>query len=210
MKLITILRIENNPFAPVIDDILSRTGQFSIFFLNAMTDYSQIYPDFIITDFDANEDVALFRIRRINKHFPQAKIIIITNTGFAKWAKPLMKAGVKGFLCPETNLQEMEECMLTAATGNNYFSPSIREAMLNTLIEKNNQHVRTIRLSVNEKKVASLLKKGETIDGIARLISMPVSEVNHIYTNIARKLKIQPSIPVSEYLNQRSISSDVI
>ena len=174
----------------------------------AMKAVDKDQPEIVLLDISLPYLNGLEITRKISKHYPGIKILILTMHNSDEYAFELLSAGAKGYLIKKAAPDELISAIKTVSEGFLYISPSISKKV----IERINRTGRVkkpekdgSKLSSRETEILQLIAEGHSPRDIARLLFISIKTVeNHRY-NIMQKLDIHNIAGLTKYAIEKRI-----
>lgn len=166
----------------------SCVGSFGSFeaFLKAAP--SMPVPDIILTDIGLPGMSGLEGIPLIEKHFPQADIIMLTVYQDYETIYKALCAGAVGYLLKNTPMQRIADALRDVKNGGSYMSPQIARMVMNRF----SVPVQKIKdpLTEKERQIVDGLIDGLSYKLIADRLGNSVDTINFHIKNIYKKLSV--------------------
>ena len=147
--------------------------------------------DLLILDINIPGGNNIGMMDSVRVHHPNLPILIFTSYSESVYGLAYLQAGANGFLskdAPEKELQKALECI---ESGRKYFSSSLQEAMLNSLINKGSLDLDPLsKLSKREMDVADLLIKGHSTAEIGNILNLQLSTISTFKARIFAKMNV--------------------
>ncbi|MGB0933153.1 MAG: response regulator [Lishizhenia sp.] len=124
--------------------------------------------------------------KKLKKHFPQIKILILTMYNRKKFVSELMKIGVDGCVQKDKSGEDLIKALNNIVEGKSYFEDEIEVESQVTTQKKASD----VDLSQRELEILDLVVNGKTSQEIADLLFISIHTVNTHRKNINRKLNV--------------------
>lgn len=155
---------------------------------------SDIYvntPDVLLLDIrmpnDEGDIIALY----LTKHFPDIKILALTNFDTLHYVKKMLRSGVLGYLLKNTDRDTLINAIKTVYEGDQYLEPEIKSKLLNEFSTSKQSAESLPSLTKRETEVLSLIVKQYSSQEIADHLYLSLRTVeNHRY-NLFQKLDVK-------------------
>ena len=156
--------------------------------------------DFIMMDVQMPNTDSLGLMEYIHVRYPESKVLVFSMSPEKIYARRFLKAGAKGFLTKEADLDEVKKA-ITLILNNRIF---ISEALAISLVEdsystKPNNPFE--KLSAREFEITTLLLSGHTVSAISKSLNLQVSTVGTHKARIFEKLGIGNLLELKELSN---------
>lgn len=117
---------------------------------------------------------------------PDLKVIALSMYADEDYYTRMIDAGAKGFILKNSGMQQVEECILSVSSGNNYFSPEILSGIVRNISRKI-KPARTGELSEREEEVLYRICQGHSNQEIADLLHISKRTVDKHRENLLLK-----------------------
>ncbi|TXL61599.1 response regulator transcription factor [Cerasibacillus terrae] len=166
--------------------------------LDQLSTQSKDKLDILIVEIGDNPIYVINSIKRYLIERPELKVIALTYQKEESYVLPVIKAGVKGYLCKEMDLSSTIHAIKDIYEGKVYLHPDVLGYVINdyqSFFTENNKESKhdTIQpnLSRREQEVLELLLDGRTNNEIAEVLSVKeVTVKNHVY-NLMKKMNVE-------------------
>lgn len=128
--------------------------------------------------------------------YPELKVLIFSMSSENIYARRFLKAGARGFLNKNAELEEIKKAIDLILKGKKYLSDAMMEILAEGTGEKDGNLFNL--LSPREFEIVSLLLKGETLSQIANMLNLQVSTVGTHKARIFDKLKVGNILELKE------------
>jgi DNA-binding NarL/FixJ family response regulator len=156
-----------------------------------MSDIFVNKPDVLLLDIrmpnDEGDTIALY----LTKHFPDIKILALTNFDTLHYVKKMLRSGVLGYLLKNTDRDTLVNAIKTVYEGNQYLEPEIKSKLLNEFSTAKHSAESLPSLTKRETEILSLIVKQYSSQEIADHLYLSLRTVeNHRY-NLFQKLDVK-------------------
>jgi two-component system invasion response regulator UvrY len=153
---------------------------------DAVRRFQEVHPDVLVLDISMPGIGGLEALSRILAREPGAKILVLTAHEDAMHAKRVLKAGALGYLSKRTAPEALIQAIRMVHQGRTFLEPAIAQEL--AMQQATGERSPVDMLSEKEFKVFLALARGETVAGIAQVMSLsPRTIGTHLY-NIKQKL----------------------
>jgi DNA-binding NarL/FixJ family response regulator len=146
--------------------------------------------------------------KRIRAQNTDIKIIILTMHDDAQFIVRLMETGANGYLVKNTDPEEVKTAIYSVMESGYYFNAHVSNAMLKTLINKNNLKTNfknSIELSDKEKEVLQLICQEFTAAEIAEKVFLSPRTVEGIRSTLLEKIGVRNTVGLVVYALKHGI-----
>lgn len=156
-----------------------------------MSDIFVNKPDVLLLDIrmpnDEGDTIALY----LTKHFPDIKILALTNFDTLHYVKKMLRSGVLGYLLKNTDRDTLVNAIKTVYEGDQYLEPEIKSKLLNEFSTAKHSAESLPSLTKRETEILSLIVKQYSSQEIADHLYLSLRTVeNHRY-NLFQKLDVK-------------------
>jgi DNA-binding NarL/FixJ family response regulator len=150
-------------------------------------------PDIIIMDIAMPLMNGIEAAKRIKKHLPKTKIIILSMYSHENYIHELLKTGISGYLLKDSSGRDIIHAIQAAMKNETFLSPSISKKVMDTYLFPRkglSREERFKQLSNREREVFQLIAEGLSTRQIAETLYVSVSTVKSHKIKIMEKLGI--------------------
>lgn len=177
--------------------------------LSAIQLIRQLVPDVVIMDISMPNLNGIEATREIMHDFPDMKIIALSMHSAKKFVAEMFRAGAKGYLLKDCDLEELAEAIRIVCSGNVYLSPTVTGAVVESYIKAAPQQEPSAfhALTRREREVLQLMAEGKTTKqiGISLHISPKTVEAHRL--RVMDKLDIDNIAQLTKYAIQEGLTS---
>lgn len=155
-------------------------------------------PDVIIMDVSMPKLNGIEAARKIHKTQPDIKIIFVSMYSNYQYIQQALEVGASGYLIKQSAASVLIEAVLTVASGETYFSPTIAKTVLDIAREPEG-HANSEGLTPREMEIMKLLASGKTSNAISKQLFISRRTVDKHRENIMRKLNIRDVAGLTRY-----------
>lgn len=127
----------------------------------------------------------------IKKEYPSIRILAMTGFDMTYYVKTIMHKGATGYLLKNTTEKILVEAIETLYAGEQYIDPSLREQLLQDLLNNRKSTVQNPTLTRREKDVLKLIVEENTNQEIAKKLFLSLRTIEHYRTNLMQKLDVK-------------------
>jgi len=144
-------------------------------------------------------------IKRFNRNFERAKILVLSLSTEESFVLQVIKAGAKGILTQNTDANELIEAVYTLRSGYDYYGKSVTQILLNSYIKKANENKDEAfskpmkALSEREIDVLKLFAESFTNQEIADKLFISIRTVESHKNNIMRKINLRTTVDLVKF-----------
>ena len=158
----------------------------------AVAETRRLMPDLVILEIGTPSPPGLDHLSQIMEDAPEAKVLVLTDSGREEDLWQTLKRGASGFILKSSDSEQLFRAISAVMRGELAVSPSVSGDVLRSIALRRGETpgVRS-QLTPREKEVLALLGSGSTDKDIGQQLSLSVSTVGHHVHNILRKLNIK-------------------
>lgn len=151
---------------------------------------ASLQPDVILMDLRMPGVNGIEATRRIHRTSPHISILVLTVFEDDTSVFPAIRAGARGYLLKNTEMDELLRAIRTVASGGAIFSPGIAQKVLGYLTAPAPEVSGDIfdELTVREREILELIAKGKTNAEIAAILNLSAKTVSNYISNVLLKV----------------------
>ncbi len=154
---------------------------------------------------DGNIHEIMKELRQIQ---PSVTVVVISNSTEMTHLNQCIKAGVKGYFTRNVSEDELNDLLLTVASGRQAFSKSVSQLMIGkyTDLAKRIQTTNKNGITKREREILKLIVDGYTSSEIANLLYISTRTVETHRSNIMNKLDLKNTAALVRYAIEENLS----
>lgn len=156
--------------------------------------YQQYQPNMVIIDINMPGIGGLEAIRRIKLKNPAANILALSMHSSEIMVKRVLDAGAVGYLTKQCDPEQLLESVRQISRGKPYIDARLASNMLSKNMQSNGKKYPMHVLSQREFQIFTLLVEGNSVQQIAKIISISPKTVGVHHASIMRKLELQNTV----------------
>jgi DNA-binding NarL/FixJ family response regulator len=143
-------------------------------------------------------------IVQLNILYPKVKVLVISLINNEEIILKTIKAGAKGFLGKESNINDLIEAIFTLRNGHDYFGKSITQLLLNRYIknlkdDELNQSEELTSLSERQIEILKMWGNSHSNQEIADNLFISVRTVESHKNHIMQKLNLKSTVDLVKF-----------
>ncbi|HRI33091.1 MAG: response regulator transcription factor [Saprospiraceae bacterium] len=151
--------------------------------------------DVLLLDINLPELNGIQVAQRIQKEYPQVKILALSMYNEESFVTEILKSGALGYVLKNTGRIELIKAIETVASGQTYFSAEVTETIMGRLRKKNTQkkknNILLPKISRREREVLTLIVKEHTTQEIAERLFISLKTVESHRSSLISKLNVR-------------------
>ncbi|MCB2207977.1 MAG: response regulator transcription factor [Bacteroidetes bacterium] len=160
------------------------------------------HPDMVITDISLPDMTGIEIASKINKLYPDIKILILSMHNNEEFILSALKAGANGYLSKDIESAELLEAIHSVMNGKIYFNKEISQTIINNY--RGGDHVDSkssanINLTDREIEVVKLVGEGFINKEIADKLCISIRTVDAHKSHIMQKLGLKSTVDLVKY-----------
>ncbi len=151
-----------------------------------LTKLAENEPDLVFMDISMPTMDGIEATKIATTQYPDLRIIALSMFADEDYYTRMIDAGAKGFILKNSGMQQVEECIQSVVSGNNYFSPEILSGIVKNISRKAKAS-RNSELSEREEEVLYRICQGLSNQEIADIFNISKRTVDKHRENLLLK-----------------------
>ncbi|MEQ8908317.1 MAG: response regulator transcription factor [Vicingaceae bacterium] len=143
--------------------------------------------------------------KKVAADYPESKVIMLTMHDSSQYIQKLIKAGASGYILKNTGKAELQEAIETVAKGENYYSQTVTQRIMEGLQKKEKQKSSQVELTEREKDVLKLIAEEFTTHEIADKLCISHHTVESHRKNLIAKLGVRNIAGLVKYAVENGV-----
>ena len=156
----------------------------------------ELIPDAVIVDLSLVQGDGFNVVRDVCAHFPDIRILVLSMHDETVYAERLLAEGASGYIMKEAATEQLVTALRTVLRGERYMSDNLKRVLQE---RKSRDPGQSMRLSIRELQVISLIGLGQGTREIAEALSLSVKTIEAHRQTIKRKLALQTNAQLVRY-----------
>jgi len=163
--------------------------------------------DLVIMDINMPEMNGIQCTRKINKLYPNVKVLVLTMHNEELYLETMLEAGAHGYILKSFGKEELLQAIERVIAGHFYFSGEITLSILKRLTktEKKKQQKLEIILTKRESEILKLIVKEHTNSEIADLLNISTRTVDAHRRNLLEKIGARNTAGLVKFAVERKL-----
>jgi DNA-binding NarL/FixJ family response regulator len=162
-------------------------------------------PDVIIMDIAMPLMNGIEAAKRIRKHLPKTKILILSMYSHEHYIHELLETGISGYLLKDSSGRDIIKAIHAAMNDETFLSPSISKMVVDSYLSPrkvSSREERFKKLTNREREVFQLIAEGHSTRQIADMLYVSISTVKSHRSKIMEKLLIDSPVHLVHFAIQ--------
>jgi two-component system response regulator NreC len=165
----------------------------------------ELKPDVIIMDIAMPLMNGIEAAKRIRKHLPKTKILILSMYSHEHYIHELLETGISGYLLKDSSGRDIIKAIHVAMNDETFLSPSISKMVVDSYLSPrkvSSREERFKKLTNREREVFQLIAEGHSTRQIANMLCVSISTVKSHRSKIMEKLLIHSPVHLVHFAIQ--------
>ena len=165
----------------------------------------ELKPDVIIMDIAMPLMNGIEAAKRIRKHLPKTKILILSMYSHEHYIHELLETGISGYLLKDSSGRDIIKAIHAAMNDETFLSPSISKMVVDSYLsprKASSREERFKKLTNREREVFQLIAEGHSTRQIADMLCVSISTVKSHRSKIMEKLLINSPVHLVHFAIQ--------
>ncbi len=168
----------------------------------------QYRPDLVLMDIGMPGLSSFEAVRLIRKSCPDTKVMFLTMYEDEEYVVQCLEAGASGYVLKDASAQHLVHALREVHAGGKYVSPQLLGKLVERIRARDHEvqvQPRSATLTPREREVLKLLAEGNSVRGVADLLSLSIKTVEAHKFNLMRKLDLHNKAQLVTYAIQKKI-----
>jgi len=162
--------------------------------------------DLVLLDVNLPDMWGVEVARRLNKEYPDMKILAVSAENTAETINAMIEAGIHGFVSKRNgDANELAEAIRSVVSGAEYFGRDISAIIFDIYVAKKKTDTPTAEFTSRERDIISACREGLLCKEIATRLGISVNTVNSYKKSIYQKLGINNTVEMVQYALKHGI-----
>jgi len=163
-------------------------------------------PDIVLMDISMPKMNGLEATRFIHDHFPQVKVLILTQHDNLEYIAPALQAGAAGYVLKRSGRRELLNALRQVHEQGVFLTGRVtRELLQDYSQEGGNHRSEGHHLTEREREVLQLIVDGKSNKEIATTLGISTKTVSVHRTNIMAKLDVQTTVELIRFVSRNQL-----
>lgn len=151
-------------------------------------------PDVLLLDIQMPGLAGPELCRKIHRHFPDIRILVLTSHDTSAYVKQMMRNGASGYLIKNSGMEELFNAIGKVMEGEKYIDNYIRNGLVQEALSEHPVSRYEIPLTRREKEILQLIAEEFSNPEIASRLNISLRTVETHRQNIVHKLKVKNTV----------------
>jgi DNA-binding NarL/FixJ family response regulator len=151
-------------------------------------------PDVLLMDIQMPDVSGEELAPLINKAYPDIRILIMTGFDTTYYAKSMMEKGATGYLLKNAAEATLKEAIETVSKGAQFIDPSIKDKLLQELLQSSHIDKAIPTLTRREKEILGLIMQEQTGQQIATALNLSLRTIENQRVNLMQKMGVKNTV----------------
>ncbi|HDR16100.1 MAG TPA: response regulator transcription factor [Desulfobacteraceae bacterium] len=177
----------------------------------ALSKIDECRPDVVLLDITMPGLNGIETTRRINRQYPEVKVVILTMHLNEEYIFEALRAGASGYLLKRTAPTDLISAIRAAHRGESFLSPSVSRKVIEQYVQQGGSrtdlHDPFDTLTTREREVLQLIAEGRSPSAISDVLFVSVKTVESHRSNLLRKLQVKSTAELTQYAVRKGLVS---
>jgi DNA-binding NarL/FixJ family response regulator len=163
-------------------------------------------PNIVLMDISMPQMNGLEATRFIHDHFPQVKVLILTQHDNLEYIAPALQAGAAGYVLKRSGRRELLNALRQVHEQGVFLAGRVtRELLQDYSHERGSHRTEDNRLTERERQVLQLIVDGKSNKEIATTLGISAKTVSVHRTNVMAKLDVQTTVELIRFVSRNHL-----
>jgi DNA-binding NarL/FixJ family response regulator len=162
-------------------------------------------PDVLLLDINLPDIRGEELMVKINKIYPNLKVITLTNFDNTLYASRMMHNGAKGYLLKNVEKQVLISAIESVYNGGKFIAPELEQRIAELQKKLSKSAYAKASLTPREIEILKLLAKGQTNQQIADTLFLSKRTVENYRLNLSTKLEVNNTAGLVKYAMENGL-----
>lgn len=163
-------------------------------------------PNIVLMDISMPRMNGLEATRHLHDHFPEVKVLILTQHDNLEYITPALQAGASGYVLKRSGRRELLNALRQVHEQGAYITGRItRELLQDYSHELNHHRSEETHLTERERQVLQLIVDGRSNKEIATTLGISAKTVSVHRTNLMTKLDVQTTVELIRFVSRNPV-----
>lgn len=153
---------------------------------------------FAVLDMSLADGNIFSKIDQIASEHPHTKILVYSMNDERIYGRRLFQKGVRGFVCKQSSINELEKAIRTLVAGEIYFSAALKEEIARSIKSGTTAENPLDRLSDRELEVVEYVSAGMGTKEISYKMNLDITTISTYRKRAYEKLGVQNVVELNE------------
>ncbi|RPJ25555.1 MAG: DNA-binding response regulator [Chloroflexi bacterium] len=163
-------------------------------------------PNIVLMDISMPQMNGLEATRFIHDHFPQVKVLILTQHDNLEYIAPALQAGAAGYVLKRSGRRELLNALRQVHEQGVFLAGRVTRELLQDYSHAGGSHrTEENRLTERERQVLQLIVDGKSNKEIATTLGISAKTVSVHRTNVMAKLDVQTTVELIRFVSRNHL-----
>jgi DNA-binding NarL/FixJ family response regulator len=163
-------------------------------------------PNIVLMDISMPRMNGLEATRHLHNHFPEVKVLILTQHDNLEYITPALQAGASGYVLKRSGRRELLNALRQVHEQGAYITGRITRELLQDYSQELNSHrSEETHLTERERQVLQLIVDGRSNKEIATTLGISAKTVSVHRTNLMTKLDVQTTVELIRFVSRNPV-----
>jgi DNA-binding NarL/FixJ family response regulator len=168
-------------------------------------------PNIVLMDISMPQMNGLEATRFLHEHFPEVKVLILTQHDNLEYIAPALQAGATGYVLKRSGRRELLNALRQVHEQGAYLTGRITRELLDDYSHDGGSHrTEENRLTERERQVLQLIVDGKSHKEIATTLGISAKTVSVHRTNIMTKLDVQTTVELIRFVSRNHLLTSLL
>jgi DNA-binding NarL/FixJ family response regulator len=168
----------------------------------------EMRPDLVILDVELPGTGGVPLARRVQRAFPETKVVILTGHAEEKFISAALQSGVQGYVLKELAGAELLTALRAVLAGQIYLAPEVSTLVVRSFRRQLEAgEASEGRLTDREREVLRRVAEGETTKGISFSLGVSMKTIETHRLNLMRKLGLRSVAELTKYALREGLTT---
>jgi DNA-binding NarL/FixJ family response regulator len=165
---------------------------------DALAHLKRQHVHFAVLDMSLADGNMFSKIDQITTDCPHTKVLVYSMNDEKIYGRRLFQKGIRGFVCKQSSINELEKALRTLVAGEIYFSAALKEEIARSIKSGTSAENPLDRLSDRELEVVEYISAGMGTKEISYKMNLDITTISTYRKRAYDKLGVQNVVELNE------------